>query len=508
VDQLAWAATDREVARYVRSAGSPDSVFAQALGDGHAAHGSTLDRPVVYAVEATALDRGIDAGVALFVRTAAMVRNPSRKPIERLVFRIFPAGQEYPGGAHVRGVWVDGEPTPWLLDQTLLEVPLGRRLRPGKMARVLIEMAVDPPLIDPRMGNPDRYNAENTGVFGQADGVVNLGHLVPVLTKLDEDGTPDRRSLPSTGEPAMGRPGLYHVHLDAPAGLTAMMTGSEIARETDGVRNGLVSVASGVRTFAVELARGYRVTTAQVGTVRLRVAHPSDEVAMGAHLLDYGQRSLAFYNNHFGALPYREVDIVEAPVVLGAGSEFPGLVTADVRHKVATYRKSASHEWYVAHEIAHQWWYSEVGTDPAEEPWLDEALASHSALLYWEDRYGRDAAEAILEREVIEPTRLAQEQGLTDLPANLQAARYDSVRYGVIIYGRALMFLDRVVREMGRENYLGALRAFYAERHCTTVSGEDFLSYLRRYASEPDAVDALHQRWIVEAHGYEDVLAE
>ena len=39
------------------------------------------------------------------------------------------------------------------------------------------------------------------------------------------------------------------------------------------------------------------------------------------------------------------------------------------------------------HEIAHQWWYAQVGNDSALNPWLDEALATYSEYLFIEAYY-------------------------------------------------------------------------------------------------------------------------
>jgi aminopeptidase N len=45
-------------------------------------------------------------------------------------------------------------------------------------------------------------------------------------------------------------------------------------------------------------------------------------------------------------------------------------------------------EWIVAHEVAHQWWYGLVGSDPVNEPWLDEGLTNYSITFYFEDVHG------------------------------------------------------------------------------------------------------------------------
>jgi len=39
------------------------------------------------------------------------------------------------------------------------------------------------------------------------------------------------------------------------------------------------------------------------------------------------------------------------------------------------------------HETSHQWFFALVGNDAAMEPWLDEALATYSELLFYERYY-------------------------------------------------------------------------------------------------------------------------
>ena len=36
------------------------------------------------------------------------------------------------------------------------------------------------------------------------------------------------------------------------------------------------------------------------------------------------------------------------------------------------------------HETAHQWWFEQVGNDQGLEPWLDEALATYSEIVFYE----------------------------------------------------------------------------------------------------------------------------
>ncbi len=90
------------------------------------------------------------------------------------------------------------------------------------------------------------------------------------------------------------------------------------------------------------------------------------------------------YDQRIGAYPFSELDVVATPTSAG-GIEYPGLVViADSLYKEDT----TFREVVVAHEVAHQWWYSLVGNDQIDEPWLDEAFAQFTTALYYRDRYG------------------------------------------------------------------------------------------------------------------------
>ncbi|MCG4735065.1 M1 family peptidase, partial [Casaltella massiliensis] len=43
-----------------------------------------------------------------------------------------------------------------------------------------------------------------------------------------------------------------------------------------------------------------------------------------------------------------------------------------------------------------QWWYSVVGNDEVNEPWLDEALTEYSTVLYFEKKYGKETATRLM----------------------------------------------------------------------------------------------------------------
>ncbi len=519
VDQLGWAASTRDLSRYVRDATGPDSLYSRSYRVADRGRGSALEGAALYAVEATVLqasDPSTATGqvVGLGIRQAVVYRNPASVPLDLVVMRVFGNGQDiHRDLASVRGVWVDNSPAEWILDGTLLVVALPRPLGPRDTARILLDLHQRVPWFDPQRrprevdGSPT-FLTEETGAYGWNGDRINLGFWLPLVTPVSREGRFDVRPLRENTEHAWFDPALFHVVLDVPAPWTVAATGVEVTRRESSGRATVVGVASGAREFAVMLGKGLAQRSVEVGGTRLRVSYPADQPELGADLVSHAEGALRTFTDLYGPLAAAEVDLIEAPSRIAAGIEFPGVMTVDLLHKRrdGRYVGLPDHEWTIAHEIAHQWWAAEVGNDPGDAPWLDEGLSNHAAAVYWERKYGRAALEERWAIEILGPYGRLRDSGSVDLPANQPAWRYDLTQYSTFVYGRAALFFDRVRAEIGAETFAKAMRAYYRGHRGGHVSAEDLLGVLRMHASDPDRVDALYQRWIAEGHGYEDLL--
>ena len=140
-----------------------------------------------------------------------------------------------------------------------------------------------------------------------------------------------------------------------------------------------------------------------------------------------------------------------------------------------TYRdQSASQEVLVAHEVAHQWWNGLVNSDPFRYPWLDEGLAEHSSLLYWETLYGEEEADRIRYLRWQIPTEWAIKNGYDDIVGQ-EVTAFESTNYEVLVYAKSARFFDALYKELGREKYLEALRTYIERFRFTTPTPDDFL---------------------------------
>ena len=146
------------------------------------------------------------------------------------------------------------------------------------------------------------------------------------------------------------------------------------------------------RDLAFSVSPQYQVVSGQTGTGVGVEVYYFDETGEGdgepaaLHTLDASVAAMKRFEELFGPMPYERV--VVAASDFPDGMEFSGLVFVSTNYFRA-YSGSPS-GWLTlitVHELSHQWWYALVGNDQALYPWLDEALATYSELLFLEVAY-------------------------------------------------------------------------------------------------------------------------
>jgi len=161
-------------------------------------------------------------------------------------------------------------------------------------------------------------------------------------------------------------------------------------------------------------------------------------------------------------------------------------------------------EFVVAHETAHQWWHGLVGSDSRDHPYVDEALAQYSSIVYLEDRYGRARAEKDGDANVKMNYQTMRLLGKADAPADQPVAAYTaSVQYAGVIYGKAPYFYRAVRQAIGDAAFFSALRAYVTRYRFAEAPGRGLVDILATGAE--GKVRPLERRWLDEVHGDEDL---
>ena len=162
-------------------------------------------------------------------------------------------------------------------------------------------------------------------------------------------------------------------------------------------------------------------------------------------------------------------------------------------------------EMTIAHETGHQWWAMGVGSDSQRDPFLDESLTNYSAMIYFEDRYGKDRAAQMQDLNLKTTYNMARMMGAADAPANWRTSRYtNNIQYGAVVYGKGALYYDAARKAMGDDAFFASLRDYYA-RYRNHLAGPRSLEAIMAAHAPNGDIDALYKRWIEETHGDEDV---
>jgi len=114
-------------------------------------------------------------------------------------------------------------------------------------------------------------------------------------------------------------------------------------------------------------------------------------------------------------------------------------------------------EGATTHEVAHQWFYSTVGNNQVDEPWLDESLTQYATMLYYGDAYGPNGYEGFRDSLVGRWRRVEGEE----IPVGMPVEAYDETEYSAIVYGRGPLFFEALEKEMGKDEFAAFLKDYY-----------------------------------------------
>jgi len=148
----------------------------------------------------------------------------------------------------------------------------------------------------------------------------------------------------------------------------------------------------------------------------------------------------------------------------------------------------------VVHEVGHQWWYSLVGNDQVDDPWLDEALTQYSTLLYYEDRYGTDLAANLLDEVFRQPYDELVQSG-HDAPVGMPVAAYSDADYGSVVYRKGPLYFHKLRRAVGDESFRAILQTYFERNRYGVTGPEDWLAAVKEVVG--DEYRPLYEQWIV-----------
>lgn len=420
--------------------------------------------------------------------------NTDTAPLPDIVFRIFPNSCALYGCGElkVNAVTVGGRSveTTTDLEGTALRVMLPQPLAPGQQ----VDVSLDFTGRVPRDFGPDR---QGYGIYNYSPTLqtLTLANAYPILA-VRQNGEWVADPVYPDGDAVFSPTAFYDVSLTLPGGWAPIATGSAIADSgADGWRT--IRYSSGpARDFMLSLAPTWGKVSQKVGETTIHSYYLADRQAGAEKALDVAAQALGIFTRRFGPYPFKEMDIVPAPLHRAAGVEYPGLILIEA--SLYPRANEPSFEETVAHEVGHQWFYSVVGNDVIKSPWLDEALTQYATATYFQDRYGDERYNRIItrwERVVDDLVSKGQDDIVGEGLPHFEGTN----RYGAVVYLKGPLFFHAVRQRIGDERFFAALRDYYQQHKYAIASPDDLLAAFEKAGGQQ--LDDVYDKWILKAEG-------
>ncbi len=223
-------------------------------------------------------------------------------------------------------------------------------------------------------------------------------------------------------------------------------------------------------------------------------------VGRAREMMSPAEDILRFYASILGDAPYASatVALVESDLPGGHSPGYFAVVNSPLPTTGITWRNDPAAftgfpDFFLAHELAHQWWGQAVGWKNYHEQWISEGFAQYFAALYAQKTRGDDTFVNML-RQFRRWSLAESDEGPVHLGYRLGHIKEDSRIFRALVYNKGAAVLHMLRRWIGDEVFFNALRRFYDEQKFRKAGTDD----LRRAFEEESgkSLERYFERWI------------
>lgn len=260
-----------------------------------------------------------------------------------------------------------------------------------------------------------------------------------------------------------------------------------------------------LRYLALVVSRFVRVGESTVDTasgdaVRIAIDTNPRQQGRGRALMSSAEDIVRFYAELLGDAPYGSVTValVEHELPGGHSPAYFAMLNAQLPYSQVTWRNDpASFEgfpdFFIAHELAHQWWGQAVGWRNYHEQWISEGFAQYFAALYAQRSRGDQTFVDML-RQFRRWAIAESDEGPVSLGYRLGHLEDDTRVFRALVYNKSAAVLHMLRRLLGDEAFFSGLRRFYTEQKFQKTGTADFRRAMEAESGRP--LDRFFEQWI------------
>lgn len=306
-----------------------------------------------------------------------------------------------------------------------------------------------------------------------------------------------------------------------PLGYTSVASGQAVPATSIVSLRDIVSAGDGklfefratqpVRYLAVVVGRFSRVAETDlmlpetvagasgIDRISLAVEAQSSQRFRGRAVGQQAEDIVRFYSSLMHDVPYRSATIalVESDLPGGHSPGYFAVIKNPVNLSTTWRGDPAAFdgfpEFFLAHEIAHQWWGQAVGWKNYHEQWISEGFAQYFAALYAQKARG-DRVFIEMLRQFRRWSLSDSDQGPVHLGYRLGVVKGDVRVFRALVYNKGAAVLHMLRKLLGDEVFFSGLRRFYLDRRYQKAGTEDLERALE--AESGRVLDRFFERWI------------
>ncbi|MDX2044512.1 MAG: M1 family aminopeptidase [Acidobacteriota bacterium] len=479
------------------------------------------------------------------------IQNSSRDEIDQISFHLYPnAGllEEDAPCLSVQRITNDGRELRFnsRLRQTLLKAELPFKLLPGQSLELKLEFSGRLPRIQREEASllahflqevndavsEERINRDSRDIFFASEEAMLLGYFYPVVA-VKSSQLAEQSLVAGVGGVIFSDAANYEVSITTDAEATVIGSGSKIESKdfasatTDAAKPRKLHVFKGekLRGFGLAIVERIKSVEQQVRNTRVVSYFREGDDRLGKRALNIVASALETYSQAFGEYPYPQLQIVELPLPAGnSGAELPSLIamaqayyidfdTTKAARLPSVLSEQAdiiktSFEFSIANGVARQWWGGVVGSDCERSPYLNEGLASYSAVYYHEATYGKPLGEIVLKQQLQGTYQAYRMLGGVDLEADKPVKDFrNPLQFTAIVQAKSALLFAALRSELGDQKFFEALKSYYLINRFRIVTVDQLRNVFLNVADDQRNVRLLFQRWLKEKRGDEDIGA-